>query len=456
LRAFAVYDRTFPTRIPVVDAGNGTPVPALLFSVTSTIGVLASPLGQGPLLSAAALVPERNLVPDRAALEAWLLANRDSSGAGQPSKPVLVIVATSGGGIAAAYWTARCLARIEEKANQEHVDFRKRLCLVTGASGGMLGAGVYIARMSGLPEAGSHTTAQVAEDVGKDSLTPVVRQLLLADMPSALNPNRRNQDRGRVLENAWGTNTDQSSDVPFSHLADGERAGKLPSLLISPMLVEDGRFLLISNLDLDGLDGNEEFFKHFDKARKTFRLGTAIRMNATFPYVSPSVFLPTRPHRRVVDAGYLDNYGVRLACAWIDRHRSWLWKNTGGVVLVQIRAYPTKDLDAQSSFLEHVEEGWQGVWTPVEGVFSARKSAMKGYNDARVDEVCRWFNFDGEAPPFLHTIELECSESVPLGWYLTANDKAVLDHALEHEDIQTAMADLCRIIQQQPVPQQCR
>jgi len=52
------------------------------------------------------------------------------------------------------------------------------------------------------------------------------------------------------------------------------------------------------------------FSQHFG----TFTLQTAARMNAAFPVISPAVDLPTRPPRRVVDAGYFDNYG--MATRW--------------------------------------------------------------------------------------------------------------------------------------------
>ena len=47
-------------------------------------------------------------------------------------------------------------------------------------------------------------------------------------------------------------------------------------------------------------------------------------MNASFPYISPAVSLPVDPPRRVVDAGYYDNYGVNLAAAWAYMNREWI------------------------------------------------------------------------------------------------------------------------------------
>jgi predicted acylesterase/phospholipase RssA len=55
-----------------------------------------------------------------------------------------------------------------------------------------------------------------------------------------------------------------------------------------------------------------EFYRLFPEATQ-FKLSTAVRMSASFPFVSPSTALPTNPPRRVVDAGYYDNYGVNLA-----------------------------------------------------------------------------------------------------------------------------------------------
>lgn len=271
-------------------------------------------------------------VGDREALESWLQENHKAT-AVPGQKPVLVVIASSGGGIAAAYWTGKCLSEIDAQYPQ----FMRHVRIVTGASGGLFGAGVYVTRI-GTSGTNDRLPKDTAEDSAKDCLTPAVRRMLLGDLPALLWPYRRDNDRGRALEQAWAENTVGTTETKFAELAEGERRGWRPSLIVSPMIVEDGKFLLISNLDLANLGGNEEFFKHFEKARDTFTVGTALRMNAAFPYVTPGVSLPTNPPRRVVDAGYLDNYGVSLACAWIERHRAWLADNTRGVILLQIRA----------------------------------------------------------------------------------------------------------------------
>jgi hypothetical protein len=67
------------------------------------------------------------------------------------------------------------------------------------------------------------------------------------------------------------------------------------------------------------------------------RLLTALRMNATFPYVLPNVWLPTNPVVDVMDAGFRDNFGEQTAIRFMNVFKEWLRENTSGVVLIQIR-----------------------------------------------------------------------------------------------------------------------
>ena len=60
-------------------------------------------------------------------------------------------------------------------------------------------------------------------------------------------------------------------------------------------------------------------------------------MNATFPYVLPNVWLPTRPVIDVMDAGLRDNFGQETALRFVQTFRTWLQQNTAGVVMIQIR-----------------------------------------------------------------------------------------------------------------------
>ena len=67
------------------------------------------------------------------------------------------------------------------------------------------------------------------------------------------------------------------------------------------------------------------------------RLLTALRMNATFPYVLPNVWLPSEPVIDVMDAGLRDNYGPETVVRFVQVFEDWIKENTSGVVLIQIR-----------------------------------------------------------------------------------------------------------------------
>src|SRR5262249_23070434 len=147
----------------------------------------------------------------------------------------------------------------------------------------------------------------------------VVQQLIFGDLPGVILPVSRGHDRGIELERQWTT-----LNTTFLQLSDGEKEGWRPSLIVSPMVVESGRRLLISNLDLSRLAETKpldpilvkdqsspeaevariysrsaiEFFRMFPDARATFSLSTAVRMSATFPFASPAVSLPMDVPRR--------------------------------------------------------------------------------------------------------------------------------------------------------------
>src|SRR5262249_41531992 len=154
--------------------------------------------------------------------------------------------------------------------------------------------------------------------------------------------------------------------------------------------------LLISNLDLDSITRAEgslytrtegihqglysmsavEFFRLFPDAGG-FKLSTAVRMNASFLYVSPAAALPTDPPRRVVDAGYYDNYGIDVSACWLYENHDWIAKNTSGVVLLQIRdavsqaARTSLGPEDDSQSRAWWQPGIQEVTTPLEGAYSA-------------------------------------------------------------------------------------
>ncbi|MEM7620895.1 MAG: hypothetical protein AAF228_10625 [Pseudomonadota bacterium] len=334
-------------------------------------------------------------------------------------KPKLVLVTTSGGAYRAAFWTALVLDKLKQESARSGPLARltDHVKLVTGASGGMVGAAYFVASRGPKgddkrsivsmieqdiehAQLSSHFTNvfQVGKDtpqknvegstskttldliagtthpVARDTLSSIIQNLVQEDVRHIFLPYRQKLDRGRVLEDHWG-----ALKTSFSDLKKGEMEGWRPSIILSPMVIETGQPMLISNLslstirktmpkpvffilrafpDTDPRADKErraernvlkqqqdalEFFRLFPGAQQQFRLGTAVRMSASFAYISPAVELPTFPAQRVVDAGYYDNYGVSMAIAYLRQRdvMQWVSENTSGVMLIQIRAFPT-------------------------------------------------------------------------------------------------------------------
>ena len=278
-------------------------------------------------------------------LEAW----KKARGGASP----LIVVAVDGGGIRAAVWTTVVMAQLE----RDLPAFPYLVRVVTGASGGMVGIASYVASLQPPGSAHRHrdlpgdpvSHAELVDRVATDSLGTVARELVFKDvfLPPFLHPT---SDRGLALERAWEKST-RILGRPFADLGAGEAAGWRPSLIVSPLILEDGRRLLISNLDVSDLATVPveppslqalEYFGHIEPRPGTLRVSTAVRLNASFPYVSPAAQLPTDPPRHTLDAGYYDEHGVELAGTWIWTHREWLRAHTTGVLLVQVPDAPTR------------------------------------------------------------------------------------------------------------------
>ncbi len=392
------------------------------------------------------------LIEPLQALKAW----RAYAGqALQQEKPKLVVVSTEGGAYRAAFWTAVVLDELEIASQHDGPlhGFTSAIRLVTGASGGMVGAAYYVALRENAATAeppsvverlqqdillsrrsGIHSTAF---PISRDTLSPVVQQLVQRDIFSTLWPAPVAMERGRVLESHWRT-----LDVSFTELAEGERAGWRPSLLLTPTLVETGQQLAITNMNLDRLESQyhgelEEFFALFGAWHETFRLATAVRMNASFPYVSPAVSLPSEPTRRVVDAGYFDNYGVYIATAWLGQKQvaNWIRNNTSGVILVQIHALPA------SKFKDNwLGRAFQWATSPLEAAISARTST----NDLRNKEMVRRLKELIQDVPVDTVIFGNDAESATVGksWFLTEEELTETRKQFDTYTNQEALAKL--------------
>lgn len=284
------------------------------------------------------------------------IAILDNWKARQPQeKPPLFVVCASGGGLTAGLWAMHVAQTIDLLSGDR---FLPATALMTGASGGMLG-------LAYLREAYHRDTAFHEHDgyrldrISLDLLNPVAFSIVSNDLflpftTVEVGGRTYRRDRAYNFERAFSRNTDGWLDKPLVAYREPERRADIPLLFLTPSIVEDGSRLVISPQGVSymaatpaALRGDLALRPDMVDFRRllagqspdSLRFTTALRMNATYPYVLPLVNLPTRPVVRVMDAGYRDNYGIASATRFLSVFSDWIRENTSGVHLVQISAF---------------------------------------------------------------------------------------------------------------------
>lgn len=274
----------------------------------------------------------------------------------QEKKPFLYILNVSGGGNRSATFTVNVLSRLDSFLNGR---LMQKTFLFSGASGGMLGA-TYYRELYRQQQKGTQialTTAAVSDNISKDLLNPifsayVTRDLIAPAQKFSVGPYRYVKDRGYSFEQQLNHNTGNILNDRLIDYKEDEFLARIPLGLFGSTVSQDGRKLMICsqpisflmrpqpdsargiNAEPDAIDYTA-FFKDLDPYN--IRLLSALRMNATFPYVLPNVWLPTRPIVDVMDAGLRDNYGQEITLRFVHVFHEWIRANTSGVVFIQVR-----------------------------------------------------------------------------------------------------------------------
>lgn len=292
--------------------------------------------------------------------------------------PPIIFINVSGGGSKSAYWTMNVLQELHKKFGDK---FMRHTVLFTGASGGMLGATyfreLYYQHVKG--EFIDITHPIFLEDVGKDMLNAVTYSIVANDL---FFPFKKyyyedmayNKDRGYLFELQFNENTNYQLDKPLMKYQSAEANANIPMIVLSPTIVNDHRMLLIGaqnmsylsrphlrhdltiagNLEPDGI----EFMRWMEeKGAENVKMVSALRMNASFPYILPAVHLPSEPHIKILDAGIRDNYGLSVSTRFYSAFKNWIDINCGEAVFIQIRTDNLEsDLEkaTNSSFLEEM------------------------------------------------------------------------------------------------------
>jgi hypothetical protein len=283
-------------------------------------------------------------------LEKW----RDNTRQGN-QKPKLVVICASGGGLKSATWTMKVLQEADQLTQGRLLE---QTVLITGASGGMIGMAyareLYLRRKMG--ETIDFHDPRYLDIISRDLLNSVAFTMVSNDLflPWAkfqAGGYTYRKDRGYTFERQLNENTGQILDKTLADYRRPEQEALIPMLYITPSIINDARRLIISPqgvsfmmaapvafqrpsaVEIDAVDFRWLFQR---QNADNLRFLSALRMNATYPYVLPSVFLPSSPAIEALDAGFRDNYGILSATRFIQVFRDWILENTSGVILLQI------------------------------------------------------------------------------------------------------------------------
>jgi hypothetical protein len=308
-----------------------------------------------------ALASDKSMEADKKAflqrLNAWKAKQKEV-------KPVLYIINTSGGGVRSATFTFNVLQRLDSVMNG---DLMKKTLFINGASGGLLGA-AYYRELYNQKLKNSKINLQdktYIDDVSKDLLNPLFSSFVSRDIIGPVQKFKVGEyeyvkDRGYAFEQKLHANTNGYLNKSLKDYTEAENKALIPTMFFNSVVSRDGRKMIMCTQPVRFLmrpatDSNKivaedpdaiDFNSFFAKQNSTnIRISSALRMNATFPYVLPNVWLPTNPVIDVMDAGIRDNFGQENTLRFIDVFKTWLKENTSKVVIIQIRDRSISDWD---------------------------------------------------------------------------------------------------------------
>ena len=353
-------------------------------------------------------------------LDAW------TQGRGSGRKKTVAIVATAGGGIRAAAWTAEVLTGLQSECGAQ--DFSNSLVLVSSVSGGSVGSMFFLRRYTADGNLPNDSLKEIVDDAERSSLSAVGWGMLYPDLirtvplVGAFVPETR--DRGWALENSWVSGWGERPPT-LNQWRNAVAHGKLPAAIFNATAVESGQRFLVATTDVPdrGALRFAERFSDWD-----LPIATAARLSATFTFVSPAA-RPTggtadaRVH--VADGGYYDNSGVVSALEWLKQAADTNALIGYNVLFILIDADPGGAAPGQ-------HWSWQRqITAPIETLANVRTSSQQFRAHSELALAQKWPGLHFDVAPFLYRSNSEN----PLSWHLNKNQIAEVSNAWNNDKL---------------------
>lgn len=388
-------------------------------------------------------------------------------------KPKMVFLCASGGGKRAALWTLTALQAADSITQGRVMD---HAMLITGASGGLIGASYYreLTLRSKLGEKINPNAASHRQKISTDNLNPLIFSLLANDLfvgftKFEYNGNLYYRDRGYTFEEQLNQITEGLMNKPISAYDSVEQQALIPMMILTPTVVNDGRKLYIASRPVSFMNSDIANFPAYTSSKisgvdfqtlfeahdgSQLRFLSALRMSATFPYITPNTTLPTEPSIKIMDAGISDNFGVSDAVRFVFAFKEWIADNTSGIVFVSIRDSPKMGAIMPKSGQTLVDDFTQ----PISSVYNNFENFQDITSDMLIGHARTWFKapidrIDIEYQSESYTPILQKMDSIrqnnsraSLSWRLTTREKFGIEYTINSPSNQEQLAKLAALV----------
>lgn len=392
---------------------------------------------------------QKSLESELAALEKW----KKSTG---EDKPKMVMVCTSGGGSRSTMWTMLIL----QKANRELGNkFITNTRLMTGASGGMIGAAFYrelfLRMQSG--KINDANNPKFCDQIANDMLnslafTASTNDIFIRYQQYHVGEQSYTIDRGYAFEKQLNRNTGDMMNHKLTYYKQYEENGIIPKMIFSPTIINDGRRLFISPTSTSFL--THQFEENEIKAVENIdfhdllsrqntndiKFTSVLRASATFPFVMPMMTIPTKPEIQLMDAGIRDNYGLKTALLYITTMKKWIEENTSGVILVEIR--DTKKIMDDESYSKI---SFLGKITMPFGNMYKNFPKVQDYNQDELLNATK-INLPFAVDVISFNLMENKTDRISLSWHLTSQEKKKIKAASNSETNKNSLEQLKNLL----------
>lgn len=389
-------------------------------------------------------------------------------------KPKMFFLCASGGGKRASLWTLNALQTVDSLS---HGNLMKNSVLITGASGGLIGASYF--RELKLREQHGEPINPYSnihrKKISTDNLNPLIFSLLANDLFVGFTKfeyagKEYTRDRAFTFEDQLNQITEGLMDKPIRDYAKEESLGSIPMVILTPTVINDGRKLYIASRSVSFMNSEVENFHDYQQAKvsgidfqrffkeqdsKDLRFLSALRMSATFPYITPNTTLPTNPPIQIMDAGISDNFGMSDAVRFLYAFKEWVAENTSGVVFLSIRDSPKLRQINEKSAQTIIDDMTQ----PISSVYNNFENFQDITSDLLIGQAHSWLSLpidrvDIEYQTENYTYILQKMDSIrnnsaraSLSWRLTTREKQGIVNNIHSEKNKEAIEKLLRLLE---------